>query len=297
MNRSKEAILTSAKQESALMRQNLDAYLENLTKYAAMLSSEVRNKLFLNSNRLETAYNTNAAAQVIGSEAHVQIKDIDFEEIRKSHILGLETIDLTDETVAIVKNMASALNHSIKNACGLMETLAYTDFSSESEVRELIDQANKSLEEALTAKEEMSKQEEIQRLLARLKELGYDPTTTAEAKSEEVVIVTKEEKDVTPTIKITLNGISTKMTVDEATDYIKRWVKSIKRKHLKAYDQSVIEYLRIIQTLSFVYKTARKDLFKKFEWDYNTFYHRFGPILEQENIKLYSKIRCTFDDN
>ena len=270
-------------------------------EYSAKQLSRIQKRL----DDVETVNNTCLAAKALSLELGIDTTQVNsmFESISRDLDASVENVQ---ESVNCV---ATLLQEIERNGKKLIKSLRRfeKELSSDPMIisTEAIGLAKHQLDAKLSelivqkeqAQAEANRQAEIASLLARLKELGYDPV--AEAKPDEFFVTVKRHEEVVPVISITLNGEPLTMSVDEAISEVKRWRANLPKKSSKDNpldNQDNIDHLRLIEKLSFIKQKDRTSLFiQDFDWSYNTFWYRFKRMVTKYNIKLWCRYRMTFD--
>lgn len=260
--------------------------------------------------KAETAINMYHTANVVATELELSIESNSLDvDIKASQRNVEESKRYLQALLDEYKRRAERLVSSINKLDKAINTTPWT--VSDDTINRFMKLQQKRLADLLVEKEnrrvETARQAEINSLLARLKELGYDPDPIAETKPDEQpneneFFVVERREEVIPVIAITLNNRQLSMTVDEACQKIKSWYASLpKHTSIKLWDQGyaekdIVEYLKLIEQISFVKKKGRVDLFREeFDWSYSSFLSRFGTLLQKYNIKMWAKQKLTFD--
>lgn len=255
--------------------------------------------------KAEAACNIHYAANAIAAELGIPtVKNYLDDDIKASQ----RNVEEFRSYILALTNECNRLFAKLESSIEKLDSAIFGDTEpwivSDETINSFKKAEQKRLADLLVEKEnrraEAARQAEIDSLLARLKELGYDPAETKSKPNENEFFVTVERREeVVPVISITLNGEPLTMSVDEAIAEIKRWRANLPKKSSKDNpldNQDNIDHLRLIEKLSFVKQIDRTSLFKyDFDWSYNTFWYRFKGLVSKYNIKLWCRYKMTFD--
>lgn len=303
----------SQQTETELKLKDLEALVEKINEQSKVKAHEYSTKQLARIRKrlddVETVNNTCLAAKAISLELGIDVTQVNsmFESISRDLDASVENVQ---ESVNCVATLLQEIERNgkklIKSFKRFQKELSAEPMIISTEaIRLAKHQLDAKLSELIAQKEqaqtEAARQAEIDSLLARLKELGYDSAKPDEqSRPENEFFVTVERREeVVPVISITLNGEPLTMTEEEAIAEIKRWRANLPKKSSKDNpldSQDNIDHLRLIEKLSFVKKIDRTSLFKyDFDWSYNTFWYRFKGMVSKYNIKLWCRYKMTFD--